>query len=83
MFLKAATVVLLATFSAGAFAASELEVLEKEKAALEEYCKADIERLCPGIKPGGGRIKECLKTHKEEISVGCAQALQALKKAMQ
>ncbi len=83
MFLKAATVVLLATFSAGALAASELEVLEKEKAALEKYCKADIERLCPGLKPGGGRIKECLKTHKEEVSVGCAQALRAMKEAMQ
>ena len=83
MLLKAATVVLLATFSAGAVAASELEVLEKEKAALEEYCKADIERLCPGLKPGGGRIKDCLKTHKEEVSVGCAQALRAMKEAMQ
>ena len=83
MFLKAATAVLLATFSAGTFAASELEVLEKEKAALEKYCKGDIERLCPGLKPGGGRIKDCLKTHKEEISVGCAQALQAVNKAMQ
>jgi hypothetical protein len=43
------------------------------------YCKSDIERLCKGIKPGGGRLIQCLKTHKEEMSVGCAQALQKLK----
>ena len=56
MFLKAAAVVLLATFSAGTFAASELEVLEKEKAALEKYCKGDIERLCPG---GSSSLNTC------------------------
>jgi hypothetical protein len=35
--------------------------------------------LCKGIEPGGGRLIECLKTHKKEMSVGCAQALQKLK----
>jgi hypothetical protein len=47
--------------------------------ALLTYCKADIERLCAGIEPGGGRLLQCLKGHKEEMSVGCAQALMKLK----
>ena len=54
--------------------------LDKEMAALRDYCKADIERLCPKVEPGGGRIKECLMKHKEKLEVGCAQALAKLKK---
>lgn len=53
-------------------------------AALDEavmtYCKADIERLCAGVQPGGGRLLQCLKSHKEEMSVGCAQGLAKMKK---
>jgi hypothetical protein len=54
----------------------------KAQAELEDirtYCMSDIERLCKGIEPGGGRLVRCLKTHKKEMSVGCAQALQKLK----
>ncbi|MEA3277572.1 MAG: cysteine rich repeat-containing protein [Pseudomonadota bacterium] len=82
MFVRASLVLLLGVFSAGALAQSKFEMLEKEKATIEKYCRADVERLCAGVEPGGGRIKECLKKHKEEMSVGCAQALQELKKSM-
>ncbi|MCC6136248.1 MAG: hypothetical protein IT491_12885 [Gammaproteobacteria bacterium] len=60
-----------------AFAQSQLD---QELMALRTYCKADIERLCPKVEPGGGKIKECLMAQKEQMSVGCAQALQKLKK---
>jgi hypothetical protein len=46
------------------------------------YCKADIELLCAGIQPGGGRLIKCLKAHKEEMSVGCAEALMKVKREM-
>jgi hypothetical protein len=82
MFVRASLVLLLGVFSAGALAQSMLEQLEKEKAALEKYCKADVSRLCPGVEPGGGRVKECLMKHKEEMSVGCAKALQEVKRSM-
>jgi hypothetical protein len=55
--------------------------MDEELEALRAYCKPDIERLCANVEPGGGKIKECLMKHKEQMSVGCAQALQALKKA--
>lgn len=51
----------------------------QEMADLRTYCMSDIERLCKGIEPGGGRILKCLKAHKKEMTVGCAQALQKLK----
>lgn len=52
-----------------------------EKQTLRTYCMADIQRLCPQVEPGGGRIKACLMAHKEAMSVGCAQALQKMRPA--
>jgi hypothetical protein len=46
------------------------------------YCRPDMERLCPGVPPGGGRIARCLKAHKMEISVGCAMTLRRIKARM-
>ena len=54
--------------------------LEEEIQALKTYCKPDIERLCPKVEPGGGRIKACLMAQKKELTVGCAEALQDLQK---
>jgi len=54
--------------------------LEAEIQALKTYCKSDIERLCPNVEPGGGRIKACLMAQKKELTVGCAEALQGLQK---
>ena len=57
--------------SAPAFAAGQLA-----------YCKADAQRLCPGVRPGGGALKKCLKEHENEVSIGCAKELKALKAQM-
>jgi len=53
-----------------------------QQAEAMKYCKADVARLCPGVPPGGGRIIGCLKAHKEEMSIGCGKALQAMKGKM-
>jgi len=34
-------------------------------------CKADVEKLCPGVQPGEGKILSCLKEHKAEVSPQC------------
>ena len=47
-----------------------------------KYCRADIQRLCAGIEPGGGRIVACLKQHMNEVSIGCGKALQKIKGEM-
>jgi hypothetical protein len=73
---------LIRFLSAGFIASCLFVVPAKAQAGLEDirtYCMSDIERLCKGIEPGGGRIIQCLKTNKKEMSVGCAQALQNLK----
>jgi len=66
-----------------AFALFFFPTESRAQGALMRYCKPDIERLCAGVEPGGGRIIKCLKAHKEEMSVGCAQALMKLKGSME
>ena len=53
---------------------------EQELQMLRAHCGPDIQRLCPGVEPGGGRIKQCLMQQKDQVSVGCAKALQQVKK---
>jgi hypothetical protein len=46
------------------------------------YCKADAARLCPGVEPGGGKLIGCLKQHENEVSIGCAKEIKAIKAKM-
>ena len=34
-------------------------------------CKADIEKFCKGIKPGGGRLWACIKSNNDRLSQEC------------
>ena len=38
-------------------------------------CKADVEKLCSGIQPGGGRVAGCLKQNEAQVSAACKDAL--------
>jgi hypothetical protein len=42
---------------------------------LRAACAADVQKLCPGVQPGSGRIMQCLSEHKSEASETCKQAL--------
>lgn len=79
MTLRKTVLFLLVSVAMPAALAQQPSQLDQEIVALRAYCKADIERLCPNVEPGGGRIKVCLMERKMEVSVGCAQALQKLK----
>src|SRR5207253_8113867 len=39
---------------------------------VREECKADAEKFCKGIAPGGGRIRSCLKSRQAELQPACA-----------
>jgi hypothetical protein len=54
-----------------------------EDAKPRHACRADVERLCAGVKPGGGRIRECFKAHRSEISPACRAALEERRAALQ
>jgi chemotaxis protein MotB len=38
-------------------------------------CAGDVERLCPGVQPGQGRIKACMKEHVTQLSAPCFDTL--------
>ncbi|MFG1348808.1 cysteine rich repeat-containing protein [Xanthobacter autotrophicus] len=46
--------------------------------ALRTACEADVKKLCAGIQPGGGRLVQCLKEHKDEVTPPCQASLGAL-----
>jgi hypothetical protein len=39
-----------------------------------QACKADVVKFCSDVQHGGGRIMQCLKAHKDELSEGCKSA---------
>lgn len=45
-------------------------------------CKADASKICPGVEPGGGRLIGCLKEHENDVTIGCAKELKAIKSKM-
>jgi hypothetical protein len=36
-------------------------------------CKADYEKFCKDVKPGQGRIEQCMKQHEGEFSTACKE----------
>ena len=38
-------------------------------------CMNDIKTLCGGVQPGGGRIRNCIKEHRAQLSQGCKMAI--------
>ena len=45
--------------------------------ATQRDCASDIQSLCAGVKPGGGRVLACLQSHVAagDLSVGCSTIL--------
>lgn len=58
-----------------ASAASAQQLSMSEKLALRDNCVQDIKTLCPGIKPGGGLLMDCIKSKKDQLSQPCADTI--------
>ena len=43
-------------------------------------CKADYDKFCAGIAPGGGKIIACLNAKRDQLSATCKAALDSRKK---
>ncbi len=39
----------------------------------KEACHDDIQTLCKDVKPGGGRIVQCLRQHEGELAPACRE----------
>jgi len=53
------------------------EVALAQTAAERAACQADFEKYCPGVRPGGGRIMECLAEHLKELTPECQKIVKA------
>ena len=38
-------------------------------------CRADLQKLCPGIPPGNDNLRNCMREHLSEVSYPCVVAL--------
>ncbi|HEY5301986.1 MAG TPA: hypothetical protein VIJ55_15020 [Acetobacteraceae bacterium] len=47
----------------------------QEMAVLRGACGADYHRVCPGVRPGGGRALQCLRDNFQSLSGGCRRVL--------
>ena len=50
-------------------------VLAAELRGVAKACVSDVKTQCTGVNPGGGRIRECIKTHVKDLSEPCQKFL--------
>ncbi len=49
----------------------------KPSAAEQQACAADKDKFCADVKPGGGRILDCLAGHKAELVEACRKVVES------
>lgn len=70
---------ILAFAAAPALAQATAEQKEKARAAARA-CRADAQKFCQGVQPGGGRLVACLQGHEADLSAGCRDTLKGVKR---
>ena len=61
---------------AASAAQADMPVAMKMRAwTLMRTCRADAERLCADVKPGGGRVLACLAERQQELTPKCREAI--------
>lgn len=61
--------------------ANAQQASQAQMQAWRDACAPDVKRLCPGISPGGGRLKACIREHAGEFSKPCADAMKEVRAA--
>jgi hypothetical protein len=64
----------LATLWVAASASASASAAATERATMQ-VCRADAQKLCTGVSPGGGRIAGCLRETESKLSPGCKAQL--------
>lgn len=54
---------------------SQFAAGREKAAAFKTACGADAQKLCADVKPGGGRVVQCLRSHEGELSDACRGAI--------
>ncbi len=53
--------------------------IAKQIKEVHKACEDDLLTFCPGIKPGAGRVAQCLKANKDNLSDDCKAAILEVK----
>ena len=67
----------LATLFAASAAFAQTGGRPGEIAKIRAECGHDLRQFCPGVEPGGGRIIQCLLSHRGSLAVACKSVLVA------
>jgi hypothetical protein len=59
---------------------ASLAEVGKQLKGVQKACEDDIMAFCAGVKPGGGRIAQCLKANESKLSPQCKAAADKAKK---
>jgi hypothetical protein len=54
-----------------------LAVLGGSVALAEDPCAEDVKQLCPDVKPGSGRVMDCLRENEAKLSQACQDRVRA------
>ena len=46
-----------------------------EPGPMQGACRADIKALCAAVQPGAGRLRDCMREHRTELSAACKIAI--------
>ncbi|QAU47478.1 cysteine rich repeat-containing protein [Bradyrhizobium guangzhouense] len=68
------------SFAAIAFVVALSGAASAQSADPRGACKADYDKFCAGIAPGGGKIIACLNAKRDQLSATCKAALDSRKK---
>jgi len=83
-------VFLLALFSPGALAQSTTApptaapnmptaTVQEARAKMRAACASDVQKFCAGVERGNGGLRECLRSHRAELSSDCVAARASLR----
>jgi hypothetical protein len=61
-------------------AAAQLERVVAALTYLANECRDDLKAFCSDVKPGEGRLIQCIDKNKEKISSRCKQAIKDVSK---
>lgn len=59
---------------------NKMENTKRRMQRINDVCKDDVDKFCKDVKPGGGRILNCLKEHENEVSSKCKAKIAKEKK---
>jgi hypothetical protein len=57
--------------------------MKEARHAMCQACAADYKSLCGDVEMGGGKIMQCLKSHRTQLSAECKDAWGKLRAARQ